>query len=211
MADNTTNKLQLNVKSVSHRFGRRRVLSDVSFRCETGDAICVTGHNGSGKSTLLRILSGLLVPTGGDVELIKGGTKLGKSERRRALRLVSPEISLYESLTGFENIELVTKLSGVEVSQSEMESALEEVGLEGRGDDMFGAYSSGMKQRLKIATAMITEPAVLLLDEPTANLDDAGRERIYHIMHDFQVRGILIFATNEKQEVRFGGQVVGLD
>ncbi len=211
MADDDSKALQLSARNLSHRFGRRRVITDVSFECKLGDAVCITGHNGSGKSTLLRILTGLIVPGKGEVELSRNGEVLGKESRRNALCLVSPEINMYESLTGFENLELITKLSGIEVDGDDLDSALEQVGLEGRGHDFYGEYSSGMKQRLKIASAIISNPEVLLLDEPTANLDDAGKERIYHIMHDFQAHGILIFATNEKQEVRFGGQVIGLD
>lgn len=211
MADDNSKTLRLSARSLSHRFGRRRVFTDVSFECEVGDAVCITGRNGSGKSTLLRILTGLIVPSKGEVELSRNDEVLGKDSRRKALRLVSPEISMYESLTALENLELITRLSGIEVDRSAMDSALEQVGLEGRGHDFYGEYSSGMKQRLKIASAIISNPEVLLLDEPTANLDDAGKERIYHIMHDFQAHGILIFATNEKAEVRFGGQVVGLD
>lgn len=210
MRKDDKNNVILNIDGIVHRYGARAVLSNVGFDCESGDAICITGHNGSGKSTLLKIIAGLLRPIRGDIRLSISGHAIESDSHRKHIRLVSPEAELYDDLTGLENLEFLTKVAGQKLSRIQIEAYLDRVGLHNRGGDMYGAYSSGMKQRLKLAAAIITRPELLLLDEPTSNLDDSGRKIVYEIMDEQKSNGILIFATNENSEVELGGRVVTL-
>jgi heme exporter protein A len=210
MTDYRRDRLGLQVKGLARRFGSRLVFRDINFDCVSGESVCIAGRNGTGKSTLLRILAGLLAPTSGRVLLSADGKRVDAGTRRRYVRLVSPDINLFDELTGFENLRFLAAVSGSRMSREELQRALDRVGLRGRSDDFFGEYSSGMKQRLKIAAALMSNPPLLLLDEPSSNLDEEGRELIYRVMEEQKNRAVLIFATNERSEQRFGGKVVEL-
>lgn len=203
-------EFSLKVTSLTRRFGRRSVFRGVSFSCDSGQSVCITGRNGSGKSTLLRIIAGLLAPSEGYVVLTVSGSKVDAVMRRRIMRLVSSDLDLYDELTGLENLRFLSEVSGDRKSREHFGSMLDSVGLGRRGDDLVREYSTGMKQRLRLAAALMSDPAVLLLDEPCSSLDDDGREMVYRAMVDQKSRGILVFATNETDERRFGDEVVAL-
>ncbi|MCK4655733.1 MAG: ABC transporter ATP-binding protein, partial [candidate division Zixibacteria bacterium] len=166
--------------------------------------------NGSGKSTLLKIIAGLLAPSSGSITLSIDGQEAAAEIRHRSVRLVSPEMNLYDELTGSENLRFLSSVSGVPVSRDKIDTILNSVGLGERGNDFFGESSSGMKQRLKLASALMSDPPLLLLDEPSSNLDDDGREFVYRVMEEQKSRGILVYATNEQDEQRFGDRIVRL-
>lgn len=170
----------------------------------------VTGRNGSGKSTLLAILAGLLTPTKGQVTFTDDGKALDNDSRRDAIGLVAPEMALYAELTGRENLEFFGEIRGVNPGESELRDLLALVGLEGRGGDLVRAYSSGMRARLKYAAALLHHPAVLLLDEPTANLDTDGAEIVATLVSRQKATGLVVVATNEPDEVALGGRRIHL-
>jgi len=210
MIEDRVDKIILSAERLTRRFGYRKVFDGLQFECSTGESLCIAGPNGSGKSTLLRIIAGLLAPTSGKVGLLVHGEPADEALRRSLTRLVSPEANLYDELSGFENLGFLCSVSGRRCDRAEMGEVLDRVGLGGRGKDLFGAYSSGMKQRLKYAASLLSSPPVLLLDEPTANLDEVGKEMAYGVMAEQQKHGLLIFATNEEDELRFGGKFVKL-
>jgi heme exporter protein A len=192
--------INLDVKNISKWFGARKVFDNISFTIAPGQSLAVIGPNGSGKTTLLKLIIGLAVPTRGEVFFSENGKKLDFDEYRPALSLVGPYLSLYSSLTALENLRFISKVNGLIISEIEMKNILELVGLEGRGDDFVSAYSSGMLQRLKYAAALIKNPSVLILDEPTANLDDNGKKVIFDLINRYRPDSIIIIATNEKEE-----------
>lgn len=200
----------MDVENLCRRFGPRSVLKNINFDCTYGQSVCITGPNGSGKSTLLRILASLLSPTSGKVTLSTDSDVIDAAGRRKYVRLVSPEIGLYDELTGYENLRFLADVSGTSGSRDTIERALDAVGLGDRRNDRFGEYSSGMKQRLKVASALMSEPPVLLLDEPTSNLDEDGRALIHRIMDEQKSRGMFIYATNEPEEQSMGDRIVRL-
>jgi heme exporter protein A len=202
--------LSLKITKLTRRFGHRSVFRDLDFECGSGTSLCIAGPNGSGKSTLLKIIAGLLAPSSGCVTLSIDEKETTSEIKRSLVRLVSPEMNLYDELTGSENLLFLGRVSGVPVSQEKIDSILNSVGLGGRGNDLFGEYSSGMKQRLKLASALMSDPPLLLLDEPSSNLDDDGKELVYRVMEEQKSRGILVYATNEQDEQRFGDRIVGL-
>jgi heme exporter protein A len=210
MTDGSGQLLSLKINNLTRRFGHRSVLRDIDFKCGSGTSLCITGPNGSGKSTLLKIIAGLLAPSSGSITLSIDGKETTAEAKRRSIRLVSPEMNLYDELTGSENLLFLTSVSGVPASRAKIDGMLDSVGLSDRGGDFFGEYSSGMKQRLKLASALMSDPLLLLLDEPSSNLDDDGKELVYHVMEEQKSRGILVYATNERDEQRFGDKIVRL-
>jgi len=202
--------LLLQLEKVRHSFGSRPVLRGIYADVPAGEALVVTGPNGSGKSTLLRIIAGLLRPDSGFVRLREGGRELSLAERRRALGMVAPDLRLYHELTALENLRFFALLRGLELTEADLQERLEQVGLGGRGSDLVGGFSSGMRVRLKYAQAMLHEPPLLLLDEPTANLDVQGREFVEAVIERQRQRGILILATNDPRETEHGQQVLSL-
>lgn len=194
---------RVEVKKLVRNFGARKVLREVSFSLTTGESMAVTGINGSGKTTLLRILAGLTAANRGTVEFFSGDKLLDKAGARELISYVGPEMTLYDQLTAAENLEFFAKMRGLIIDSKKIESILNEIGLEGRGTDFYGAYSSGMKQRLKYSVALLNNPAFLLLDEPTANLDEAGKKVVIDIIKNQKNHGIAIIATNEKEEYGF--------
>lgn len=191
---------RLQVENVSKAFGRRTICRTVNLELATGESIAVVGPNGSGKSTFVKMLAGLIRPDRGKISYRLNGTEIKQENRYQHLGLVSPELALYEELTGNENLRFAAKVMGLAASNREIDGLMDEFGLLGRGDDFVGTYSSGMKHRLKFAAALLKKPPLLLLDEPTVMLDDDGTARVWHAMS--QRRLTLVIATNDSEEAK---------
>jgi heme exporter protein A len=143
-----------------------------------GEALLITGPNGSGKSTLLRCLSGLLAPDAGDILYREDGAALDPGERRRRVGLVAPDLAFYADLTVQENLDFFSRLRRVAPARGR--ELLARLGLP--PDRMAGALSSGMRQRLRWAWALLHRPRLLLLDEPFQNLDAAGERAVRELL-----------------------------
>lgn len=176
-------------------YGRRSLFSKIEAEVRPGQCLAVTGANGAGKSSLMKIMAGLLRPEAGTVEF--GG--------RRGC--AAPDIQLYGELTGDENLAFFAKLLGISASQTA--PLLADVGLPaGRGRDLVSAYSSGMRQRLKLAVSLIGTPPLLLWDEPTATLDAAGRAIVGDLLSKHLGRGgLAVVATNDPAEAELWGDL----
>lgn len=196
--------VELKLENVSKSFGARRVLHNVCAEVRTGEALVITGHNGSGKSTLLTLIAGLSRPDSGTIRMLTNGQELPIEERRQFLSLVAPDLTLYPELTALENLEFFARVRSLRWDTAEASRLLVRVGLDGRGNDLTGTFSSGMRVRLKYAVALQVEPAVLLLDEPTAMLDTGGVEVVEQVIAEQRQRGVLVLATNDPQETRHG-------
>lgn len=200
----------LEVKNVSKWFGERKVFENINLDLKSGQSLAIAGPNGSGKTTLLRIIIGLTVPTEGKVVFSREQQSLDFDGYRPYLSLVGPYLSLYGSLTAVENLKFIAKVNGLRPSDNEIKKVLEQVGLEGRGEDYFSDFSSGMQQRLKYAAALIKNPSILILDEPTSNLDDEGKKRVFDIINQYRPDSIIIIATNEKEEYSLADSIYKL-
>jgi heme exporter protein A len=196
--------LTLNVSGLGKRFGARLVLQDVSFSAAPGEIVGVAGPNGSGKSTLLHILCGLLRPTRGRVEYSAGGP-LTPNQARSRIGFCGPSLQLYDDLSASENLAFFARWRGIPAAVDEL---LARVGLDPSRKDPLRAYSSGMRQRVKLAWALMHGPSVLLLDEPGANLDDAGRALVAAIVAAHARRGLAVVASNDPDELALCGRVV---
>lgn len=192
----------LEAQGVTHRYGRRIGLPPVDFKVESPGAIAVTGPNGSGKSTLLRTIIGLLRPTAGTLQVLVEGKALDGDSRRSQIGLASPELSFYEEFSAAENLRFVAEVRGLPDPRAAIHDALAEVGLAERAHDMVSGFSSGMKQRLRLAFAVLHRPAMLLLDEPGSHLDDAGREVVRSLVERWRRNALVLVATNDPEEMK---------
>jgi heme exporter protein A len=195
---------------VLHRYGPRVALRAVTFEVAGPGTVAVTGENGSGKSTLLRILSGLLRPTKGTTLIEVGGQGIAPRERRRFVGLATPELSFYEEFTAEENLRFAAEARGLTNVQVLVQEALVKTGLTPRAGDRVAAFSSGMKQRLRLAFAVLHRPAVLMLDEPGAHLDAEGRAVVERLVLEHSQAGLVVVATNEPQEMKLAQRRIEL-
>jgi ABC-type multidrug transport system ATPase subunit len=164
----------IQVKNLSKDFKELKAVNNLSFIVEAGQVCGFLGQNGAGKSTTIRMLLTLIKPTSGEIEIF--GLDLFK-HRKEILRQVGAIIErpdLYKYLTALENLRIFAAMSGVKVSEKKLMDQLEMVGLADRASSKVKTYSQGMKQRLGIATALVHDPKLIILDEPTNGLDPQG-------------------------------------
>lgn len=196
--------------AVSHRYGPRVALRPVSFEQSGPGVVAVTGENGSGKSTLLRILAGLLRPTSGATTVEVGGAAVPGRERRRHVGLATPELAFYEEFTAEENLRFAAEARGLTNLQETVQEALLKTGLTPRAGDRVEAFSSGMKQRLRLAFAVLHRPPVLMLDEPGSHLDEEGRAVVERLVLEHASAGLVVIATNDPREMQLAGNRIQL-
>jgi heme exporter protein A len=182
----------LRFDQIRRRFGRLAVLNGVSGAVGPGGMLLVTGPNGSGKSTLLRCLSGLLAVDSGTIEYEEDGGRLDVAGRRRRVGVVAPDLSFYEELTVEENLEFFARLRRTSAERGH--AVLDR--LELPRDRMAGALSSGMRQRLRWAWALLHSPRLLLLDEPFQNFDRAGEQGARALLAEHLGNGGLAVVAN---------------
>ncbi len=202
---------KISVKNVGKKFGRLTVFEGVNFELEVGSSVVIAGKNGSGKSTLVKIIAGLLSPSFGEVIYQIDGRRIDKIDWFKYVGFVAPYLQLYDEFTGYENLEILARIRGLKKFGEKIESVLNRVNLYNRRHDLVRGYSSGMKQRLKYACALLHDPIVLILDEPTANLDAEGVDMVWSIAQEQKSKGILIVATNEPNELQMCDEVINLD
>jgi len=191
----------LRATDVGQRYGSLLLFRRLSFTLDGGASMAVTGANGSGKSTLLRILAGVLTPKAGAVTLEMEGAAVPHDERPLRTGLVAPALNVYGGLTARENLRFLAQTRGLDNADSRIHTALGRVGLANRAGDLVSTYSSGMTQRVKVAAALLTDPPVLLLDEPTTNLDADGVAMVRRVMAaQTEEGGVLVVATNRAEE-----------
>ena len=198
--------MKLVLENVSRNFPGRKVFANIAAVIEKGEKLVITGPNGSGKTTLVRVISSILPSSSGKVIFHYDGKEYTGSEILQFIGMAAPDLFLYDELTAFENLQFFARVSGL--SCGDFRDDLARFGLQGRGDDLVKSYSSGMKQRLKYVLALMKQPPLLLLDEPTSNLDDQGKALIEDVINSHD--GIVIIATNEENELKYGSQKITL-
>lgn len=196
---------------IGQKFNQRTIFKNISFEIESGQSIVLTGPNGSGKTTLLRIICHLIQPSEGAVKFWHDSQGVERDGLYPHIGLVGPYLQLYNQLTALENYTFFSRIRGLEIDFPYFKELMSGMGLQGRELDELRTYSSGMLQRIKYVMALIHQPEILILDEPTANLDEKGVERVYQIMDSQKRDKILIMATNEPGEIRFGEKQIRLD
>jgi heme exporter protein A len=164
----------IELDNLQRRYGERVALAGVSVRVEEGQTLAVLGGNGAGKTTLLRVLAGLLRPHGGSARVLGAELPAERWKLPAEVGYLGHEPLLYRELSGRENLRYHARLHGI--SDARVEEVLTGVGMAGRANDPVRELSKGLVQRLAAARAVLHDPALLLLDEPRANLDPAAAE-----------------------------------
>lgn len=164
----------LRVRDLSKRFGNFNAVTDLSFTVEKGDIYGFLGQNGAGKSTTIRMLLTLITPSAGSIEMFGMPLATHRHEILRKVGAVIERPDLYKYLSAYENLHLFASMSGVFVKQQRLMEQLEMVGLAERAHSKVRTFSQGMKQRLGLAIALVHDPELIVLDEPTNGLDPQG-------------------------------------
>jgi heme exporter protein A len=198
MGNSVTGAVILQAENLTKKFGRKIIFENINFGLHKGSSTAITGRNGSGKSTLIKIIANLLSETSGKLTLTIDNTPVKKENVYKYIGFVSPYLNLYDEFSGYENLRIISDIRGY--GHENIDAALNQVGLYERRNDLLKIYSSGMKQRLKIAFATMHKPEILLLDEPTTNLDSDGVGIVDDIANEYKKDKILIIATNDAHE-----------
>ena len=203
--------IRISFSDVAKRYDMRVIFRAVSGGARPGEVLVLTGPNGSGKSTLLSILCGLLRPTRGEVLHEANGKVVVREAWRTHLGVVAPSMAVYEELDAMENLRFFARVRGLGRSDDLCREGLEAVGLDPDRTTPVRGFSTGMAQRLKIAQALLHDPAVLVFDEPGSNLDPAGKDWLEEKVRDLAASGkTVLLATNDPREMEWGSRRVAL-
>ena len=205
----------LQLDRLSKRYGDRVAVNAISFSIAQGETVGLLGPNGAGKTTAISMISGITRPDGGEVSL--GGVSLAQNANalKRHVGLVPQDLALYEELSASANLQLFGGLYGLGTAelQPRAKSALTLVGLADRDADRVKTFSGGMKRRLNIAGALLHDPDLILLDEPTVGVDPQSRNAIFENLEELKRRGkTLLYTTHYMEEAeRLCDRVLILD
>jgi len=205
----------LRVDGLVKSYGARRVVDGVSFQVRTGQTVGLLGPNGAGKSTTVAMLCGLVAPEAGQVLLDGQPVGTGATAAKRRIGLVPQDLALYEDLSARENLRLFGALYGLKGKplDERIDQVLGLVNLRDRARDKPATFSGGMKRRLNIAAALLHDPDLLILDEPTVGVDPQSRNAIFDTLEALQAQGrALIYTSHYMEEVeRLADHIVILD
>jgi len=179
----------LKLEGIGKRFGYRWALRDVSLEVPRGTFMLLLGNNGAGKSTLLRVLSTLMRPSAGSLHFEGQAVKDQSARMRRQIGMISHDSRLYPDLTAVENLRIFGTLYGVGGLRARIPQVLEQVRLSEAADIPTRAFSSGMLKRLNIGRLLLSQPSLLLLDEPHSGLDQASIALLDDYLRDFRAGG----------------------
>ena len=182
----------LTIKNLNKRYGRIQALKNVSFEIKKGNVYGILGPNGSGKSTTLGITLNVVNATSGEYQWFDGALETHEALKKVGAIIERPNV--YPYMTAYENLKLVCKIRNI--NYSKIEEKLELVGLIERKDSKFSTFSLGMKQRLAIASALLNDPEILILDEPTNGLDPQGIHQIRDIIKKVASLGTTILLAS---------------
>lgn len=167
---------------LSKSFGSFKAVDDLSFTVYEGDVYGFLGQNGAGKSTTMRMLLTLITPSSGSIKMFDRELLHHRNEILRQVGAIIERPDLYKYLNAYDNLEMMARLSGIKPTKKHLLEQLEQVGLAGREYDKVKTYSQGMKQRLGIAIALVHNPRLVILDEPTNGLDPQGIAEMRNII-----------------------------
>lgn len=198
-------------ESVTKTFSRRLIFKNLSFKLNSSSIFGISGPNGSGKSTLVKIIAGIISPSSGKFIHQLNGEEIKPEQLHNHIGLVSPYLVLYDEFSAYENLNYFSEIRGVSFNKERVDGLLNKFLLYNRKDDLVKTYSSGMKQRLKFIFALMHSPQLIILDEPTSNLDDEGKEVVYELVKEEGIKNNVIVASNEKTDLSLCSEVLDLN
>ncbi len=199
------------LENITKTFGRRLIFKNISIKLNAPSVIGISGRNGAGKSTFVKILAGLISPSKGKVKHYLSDKLIETEKVFKHLGFVSPYLVLYDEFTATENLFYYCKIRNIDYDKSFAKELLEKVNLYDRRNDLVKTYSSGMKQRLKYAFALIHKPSLIILDEPTSNLDNSGKQVVYEFIETYGKEKLVIVASNEQSDLDYCNEIIELE
>lgn len=202
--------MKIQAKNVSKSFGAKRVVfAEISFTVESGSITGIVGKNGSGKSTLAKIIAQVIEPSSGVIEFVRDGVVLSKSNSTELIGFAAPYLQLYEEFTIWEHITIDASLRGLKTNEQEAEELLNHFELWARRNEQIKNFSSGLKQRVKLIIAALHQLPILILDEPTTNLDEVGIKQVHTLIQNKKNQeAIILLATNEKSDIALCDSII---
>jgi len=182
------------IDAVSKRYRDHAALTDVSFALPEGACLALLGHNGAGKTTLMKLMLGLIRPSEGGVRVLGNDPAGAAMEFRRRLGFLPENVAFHDEMTGRETMDFLARLKGE--GREACDTLLERVGLAFAAHRRVKTYSKGMRQRLGLAQALLGEPRILLLDEPTTGLDPVLRLEFFRIINELTARGTTVVLSS---------------
>ncbi len=199
--------MQITLTNTGKRFNREWIFRGFSHEFAATKKYAITGPNGSGKSTLLQVISGALTHSEGTVQYANGQEVTEAEQHFKHIAIAAPYLELIEEMTANEFLAFHTQFKPLSITA---EAALEITNLSNAANKQIRYYSSGMKQRLKLAQAFFSNTPILLLDEPTTNLDREGVELYLHLINNYTAGKLVIISSNVKEEYQFCDEVISL-
>lgn len=193
----------LETYKLSKSFKGKIAVDELDLYLDEGESVGLLGPNGAGKSTTISMISTLIKPTSGDVKYKQKSVVTDPTPLRKVLGVVPQEIALYEGLSAYENLKFFGKIYNVEkkLLEKRIQDVLELVGLHDRQKDLIKTFSGGMKRRVNIAAALLHDPQILILDEPTVGIDPQSRNHILEMVRQLNVKnGTTVLYTSHYME-----------
>jgi len=193
--------MQVSLNNTGKRYNKEWIFRHVAYTFQSGRCYAITGPNGSGKSTLLQCIAGAIDASEGSVQF-EDGSNILPEKIYQHLAIAAPYLEVIEEMTATEFLNFHTGFKPFVASVS-VKQAIEIIGLEKAADKQIRYYSSGMKQRIKLAQAIFSDVPVLLLDEPCTNLDTAGYELYHQLIKEYTSDKLVIISSNDAMEMDF--------
>jgi ABC-type multidrug transport system ATPase subunit len=194
--------MQITLQNIGRRFNRDWIFRGVDYTFESGESYAILGSNGSGKSTLLAVLNGSLSPSAGTIKYFSGDKEVEVEDVFQYLSLAAPYLELIEEFSLEEMIDFHFKFKNYKPG-TDKAAIIDLLNLPGSSNKLIRYFSSGMKQRLKLALAFCADTPILMLDEPTSNLDAQGVEWYLNLVQQFAKDRLTIICSNQEHEYGF--------
>jgi ABC-2 type transport system ATP-binding protein len=197
-------EIALDIQQLSKKYGKKIALESISFSVKKGTCFGLLGPNGAGKSTTMKILTGIVIADNGSVTILGLDSIEHRQSIQQKVGYVPQSITLYEELSAYDNLLFFGKMYGVKdnLLKERIRKVLVQTGLLDRAKDKVKEYSGGMKRRINIAAALLHEPKILILDEPTVGIDPQSRNHIFDMIHELKKEGVtIIYSTHYMEEV----------
>jgi len=194
--------MKINLSNAGKRFNREWIFRKANLEFNSSNSYAITGANGSGKSTLLQCIGGMLQLSEGKIEMTDDRWKMTDENGYKQVSFCAPYLDVIEEMTLIEFLEFHNQFKSF-INNFSKENIIEIIGLQAAANKQIRYYSSGMKQRVKLAQTILSDTAIILLDEPCSNLDSKGIELYHSLINDYCKNRLVIVCSNDEVEYSF--------